>query len=77
MRQSSIERQLRGNKKRGRRNVKRSSTCGNKKRYRDHGEAIGVLRAARDTEQNRTIPTRAYECHVCGGWHLTSQADRG
>lgn len=76
MKQRSVDAQLRGTKKRGRRNVKRANDCGGKRRYRDHGEAIQVLHAAREKGGKRTIPIRCYECHVCGGFHLTSQEPR-
>ena len=78
MKQRSIDRQLRGAKKKHKRNVKREPGCGNKIRYRDHGEAIVALHNAREhAGGTRTIPIRCYECHHCGGYHLTSQESRG
>lgn len=45
----------------------------NKRRYRDHAEAIGALRSIRAGQAKRqVVPSRAYPCDRCGGWHLTS-----
>lgn len=34
--------------------------------------AMEVVRNARDHKQKNKKPVRAYECNLCGGWHLTS-----
>lgn len=55
-----------------RRRRTRVKTCGGKRRFRDQQEA---LRAMRTIQKNPRLvrPVRAYECHACNGWHLTSQ----
>lgn len=51
--------------------MKRS--CG-KRRFRDKKEALGALRMiAKELIQRATTPRRAYCCHLCRGWHLTSR----
>lgn len=58
-------------KKKRKRHTQRA--CG-KVRYRDHGEAITALRTIRSRDDSRDrVPVRVYECHACGGWHMTAQ----
>jgi len=45
----------------------RWSTCERKTRFPDYHEA---------TRRAAQIGLRAYECMLCGGWHLTHQASR-
>lgn len=54
---------------------KKATACG-KRRFRDQLEAKSALRTIRtdgSPRRDRT-PARAYHCHICKGWHLTSQA---
>lgn len=53
--------------------ARKVKTCGGKRRYRDHAEAVLALHnfAAHSTREK--IPVRAYACTRCGGWHTTSQ----
>jgi hypothetical protein len=45
-----------------------------KRRYRDKQEAIGIARVGMGPGMpNAPWYLRAYECHLCRGWHLTSQ----
>lgn len=49
-----------------------------KRRFRDHEEAVEALQKARNARKRADGPTRrqerrAYECHICRGWHLTSK----
>ena len=52
-----------------------------KRRFRDHKEAIGALHGAQayarlETEacgESRRAECRVYECFSCKGWHLTSK----
>jgi hypothetical protein len=45
-----------------------------KRRYRDKQEALGVARWRMGSNvPNAPWYLRAYECHLCRGWHLTSQ----
>lgn len=41
--------------------------------YVNEKEAKRILKIARHKKQNNKRPIRAYECNVCGGWHLTSK----
>ena len=51
-----------------------NQTCAGKVRFRDQREAKRRLqRITTHTEKRATTPARAYECHWCKGWHLTSQ----
>jgi hypothetical protein len=51
--------------------------CGEKRRYRDEVAAkLALSRIATFGEQRETMPTRAYPCPICRGWHLTSQPRR-
>lgn len=54
--------------------LKRTHTCRGKRRFRDHGEAIHALHKVRADSVRQVVPTRAYKCHLCNGFHLTSQA---
>lgn len=57
------------------RRPKRTRACG-KRRFRDHAEATHALHTLQRSSR-ASIPVRSYECEVCGGWHLTSQARWG
>lgn len=46
-----------------------------KVRYRSESEAGAVIAAARRSGKSH-IPTRAYECWDCSGFHLTSKPAR-
>lgn len=51
--------------------------CG-KKRFRDHLEATRALHTiGNNALPGSRRPIRSYECHRCGGWHLTSQRTWG
>ncbi len=39
--------------------------------YPNEKEAKFKLKVIRDSNQKHNKPVRAYECEVCGGWHLT------
>jgi hypothetical protein len=54
----------------------RQRTCRGKRRYHDHAQAIRVLHLLASRSERGKIPTRAYYCPDCNGWHLTSQARR-
>lgn len=43
-----------------------------KKRYRDKYEATSTMRRIWRRVKNGKLPTRAYFCHFCQGYHLTS-----
>ncbi len=47
-----------------------------KRRFRDHAEALAMLRRIAKRSTREKHPIRAYECVYCKGWHITSQADR-
>lgn len=49
----------------------RTHTCGGKTRYRDKREAVAAVHHFAVNSTRHTIPTRAYECPGCNGWHLT------
>lgn len=59
----------------------KTKSCG-KTRYRDNTEAITALhkiqsRSITHPDSSRTVqPVRAYWCHLCLGWHLTSKHDQ-
>lgn len=56
--------------------AKKRRSCG-KRRFRDHAEAIRSLRTIRTKGAPRNrMPSRAYYCDHCKGWHLTSQGGR-
>lgn len=44
-------------------------------RYRDRIAALLALATIDDADPRRR-EKRAYRCHLCHGWHLTSQAQR-
>ena len=44
-----------------------------KRRFRDHTSAIRALKLIQGSGGSLA---RAYECPLCNGWHLTSQASR-
>ena len=52
-----------------------------KRRFRDHREAIDALHSVLNLRQrqvesvgfSRRQEKRVYLCHLCTGWHLTSQ----
>lgn len=48
-------------------------TCGGKRRFRDHDEAVrGLHHATTNAPPRKKVPKRAYYCEVCAGWHLTA-----
>lgn len=47
--------------------------CQRKVRYRDIDEAKGACRTLRRFAE---VQLRPYRCHVCTGYHLTSQDER-
>ena len=51
----------------------RRRRCEKKKRFRDHESAIAALQVLKNTSVRDTIPTRAYFCSRCNGYHLTSK----
>lgn len=65
---------------------RRNNTCPDtgKIRYRDHHAATLALtgmRRVRSLAERDGVPTkrmenRSYKCHMCKGWHLTSQGQR-
>jgi len=48
-----------------------NTRCG-KKRYDDRETAEIALGHIRRNSTRKKKPKRAYLCHKCGGWHLTS-----
>lgn len=51
----------------------KSKKCG-KRKYRDRIAALLALAATTQNHKARgKDETRAYHCHLCKGWHLTSQ----
>lgn len=56
---------------------KRASGCvTGKVRYRDHDEATRSLHTITVRSSRTKKAVRAYQCPMCRGWHLTSQAER-
>lgn len=55
---------------------KRKRSCGGKRRYHDHDDAITALHRLASKSSRTKVPTRAYPCARCKGWHLTSRPDR-
>lgn len=50
----------------------------NKKRYRDHAEAVRALHnIATNGDKRQKNPRRVYPCDNCHGYHLTSQETWG
>jgi hypothetical protein len=56
---------------------KTTRTCKGKVRYRDKREAMAALHRLGNYDQRQKTPVRAYACHRCKGWHLTSEQPRG
>lgn len=50
--------------------------CG-KVRYSDKDQAIHAMHRIVSRSGREKQPERAYDCHRCKGWHLTSQAKDG
>jgi hypothetical protein len=49
-------------------------SCGRKARYRSDYEAANAIAGARrahDARERGAYLLRAYECEVCGGYHIT------
>ena len=44
-----------------------------KRRYKSHDEAALELLIIQARPWTKKVPTRAYHCNLCHGWHLTSQ----
>ena len=55
---------------------KRPRTCRGKVRYRDQQDALRTIRGLKSDSRRAKVPSRAYECWTCGGWHITSRPDR-
>jgi hypothetical protein len=55
---------------------KRRRACRGKVRYRDRGLAERALRNLRGRSLRHRMPTRAYYCPACAGFHLTAQPER-
>ncbi len=51
--------------------------CSGKRRYRDGIAAKVALAKVQHQDKAGHVERRAYQCPVCKGWHLTSQAVRG
>jgi hypothetical protein len=49
---------------------------GNKLRYSSRESAENVLRQIAVRGSSKQWASRAYECEVCGGWHVTSRGRR-
>jgi hypothetical protein len=50
-------------------------SCTTKKRYRTDLEAQRAASTYRRHRDRRAVTLRAYECGVCGGYHLTSKRE--
>lgn len=50
----------------------KSKKCG-KTRFRDEIAAKIAMSKIQVKSTEIKVPTRAYRCHLCSGWHLTSQ----
>ena len=52
----------------------KSRTCRatKKRRYRDHQEAVRAVQSFQAKSTRDRVPTDAYPCDACGGWHITS-----
>lgn len=46
--------------------------CGSKDRHESEGDALAAV-----VRHGTSMPLRAYECRVCGGWHLTKRINGG
>ena len=53
-----------------------ATTC-RKRRYRDRIHALLAIESHGKQKPRYKDTVRAYRCPKCGGWHLTSQAERG
>lgn len=55
----------------------KSKKCG-KRRYRDRIAALLALASTTTNNKTRSAKDekRVYHCHLCKGWHLTSQPQR-
>lgn len=51
------------------------TTCdfSGKRRYRDKTEATNAMRTVQRNSDRPTVPVRVYPCHMCKGYHLTSE----
>jgi hypothetical protein len=49
---------------------------GNKLRYSNREHAENVLREIALHGSGKQQASRAYQCDICGGWHVTSKARR-
>jgi len=60
-----------------RRSVGKDRGCPTGKvRYRDRASAQYVLSSLGEPDKRRRVsPNRIYQCHLCNGWHLTSQEE--
>ena len=59
-------------KRRGFKRPPKSKKCG-KTRFRDEISAKIAMSKIAVKSTELKIPTRAYRCPLCSGWHLTSQ----
>jgi hypothetical protein len=59
--------------------ISHTMTRCSKYRYRDRiGALMALATVQRQDKSGRAkLEQRAYRCPTCGGWHLTSQAQRG
>jgi hypothetical protein len=48
--------------------------CIRKRRYETEERALEALANIAELPRTDRIPTRAYACPVCSGWHVTSQS---
>lgn len=48
-------------------------SCVRKRRHKTEEDA---LRAAKRSTKERSKQLSVYQCHLCGGWHLTSRPPR-
>lgn len=55
---------------------RRERTCGGKRRYKDHAQAVRAMQTLARVSSRAKIPTRTYYCQVCNGHHLTSKPAR-
>lgn len=55
--------------------VTRKRTCNGKRRFHDKQEAVAALHVLMSRSSRTTLPTRAYSCPRCKGWHLTSKPE--
>ena len=50
---------------------RRREACASKERYASEAEARSI--ALMNTPRGRGAATTAYQCDICGSWHLTSR----